>query len=77
MAAAAPAEPVAPLAGVTSSIVTVGSVSLVSPLLSLLSLLSPIFSRNAFGGFPYYNMVYLLDVRQIKTAGEYTGRLNQ
>ena len=33
--------------------------------------------RKAFGGFPYYNMACLLDVRKIQTTGEYTGRVNQ
>ena len=34
-------------------------------------------ARLVFDGFPFYNKACFLDVREIKTAGEYTVRVNQ
>ena len=37
------------------------------------------YPRNAFSGFPYYNMACFLGVRKMKTktTGESTGQVNQ
>ena len=44
---------------------------------SILSLLSKISSRNAFSGFPHYNVACFLGVREITTNGWYTGQVDR